>query len=90
MPADDGGAWRRLLDSHNGSYVNQFVRGLRSPRRLPYTSLPELLHPLNRGSAGGQTESGKIIETQIQQFGGYTATQLVAVEGQRIQVGEVA
>ena len=38
MPADDGGAWRRLLDSHNQPYVNPFVRGLRSPRWLRISS----------------------------------------------------
>ena len=76
--------------SHNMGYVNPFVRGLRSPRRLPYTSLPELLHPLTRGSAGGQTEAGDIIGSQIQQFHGYTATKLIVAELQLLQVGEVA
>ena len=78
------------LDSHNPCYVNPFVQGLRSPPRLPYTSLPELLHPLTRGSAGGQTEAGDIIGSHIQQFHGYTATKLIVAELQLLQVGEVA
>ena len=53
------------------------VQGLWSPRRLPYTPLPELLHPLTRGSAGGQTDAGDIIGSHIQHFDGYTATKLV-------------
>ena len=71
------------LDSHNLCYVNPFVRGLRSPPRLPYTPLPEPLHPLTRGSAGKQTEASDIIGSHIKQFDGYTATQLVAPEGQQ-------
>ena len=66
--------------SRNSCYVNPFVQGLRSPRRLPYTSLLELLHPLTRGSAGGQTEAGDIIGSHIQQFHGYTATKPQSTE----------
>ena len=78
------------LDSHNRCYVNPFVRGLRSPPRLPYTPLPELLHPLTRGSAGRQTEAGDIIGSHIKQFDGYTATKLIVAELKPLQVGEVA
>ena len=66
------------------------MRGLRSPPRLPYTPLPEPLHPLTRGSAGRQTEAGDIIGSHIKQFDGYTATKLIVAELQPLQVGEVA
>ena len=66
------------------------MQGLRSPPRLPYASLPELLHPLTKGSAGGQTEAGDIIGSHIQQFHGYTATKLIVAELQHLQVGKVA
>ena len=80
----------RPFASHNACYVNPFVRGLRSSPRLPYTPLPEPLHPLTRGSAGGQTEAGDIIGSHIKQFDGYTATKLIVAELQPLQVGEVA
>ena len=48
MPADDGGAWRRLLDSHNGSYVNPFVQGLRLPRWLRFSSTVSGPRPVTR------------------------------------------
>ena len=57
---------------------------------MRYTPLPELLHPLSRGSAGRQTEAGDIIGRHIQQFGGYTATKLIVAELQPFEVVEVA
>ena len=86
------GFWQEgisTLSSHNMSYVNQFVRGLRPTPRLRYTPLPQLLHPLTRGSAEGQTQVVDIIGRHIQQFGGYAATKLVAAEPQEFQVVEV-